>query len=394
MENFNKVWAEINVSNAKHNFFEIKKLLDKKVKLCCVVKADCYGHGAKILAPLFEKWGADYFAVSSVFEGIELRKQGITKPVLILGYTPLPCVKLLCKYDLSQCVYSKEYANLLLLECEKLDAIIKIHLKIDTGMGRLGFVCKNKDFSSLFCLLDILKNKRFVLEGVFSHFACSDLGKKGRKYTLFQRENFLSALNFLKSHDITFPICHLNNSGGIVDYKNCEFNMVRAGIVLYGLLPSKKLLNKFNLKPVMQLKSVISNVKTIKRGDKISYSSKFVAKRTMKVATVSIGYADGFLRSNFKNGYKVLVKNKPCKIVGNVCMDQIMIDVSKTDCNILDEVLIFGNDKNCSADNLAKINKTINYEIVCSVGKRVPRLKRWFAHPFLLYLFYLNFEVA
>lgn len=376
MENFSKTWAEINVDNLKYNFLKIKSMLDKKVKLCCVVKADCYGHSAKIVAPLFEKWGADFFAVSSVFEGIELRNLNVKKPILVLGYTPINCLKLLNEFNISQCVYSKRYADLLLLECKRLNVKIKIHIKIDTGMGRLGFVCKNKNTSSLNCLLEICKNENFILEGLFTHFANADLGKKGEKYTRFQYENFLTTVEFLKSNNVTFPFYHVSNSGGIIDYKNYQFNMVRAGIILYGLLPSSKIINKVELKPVMELKSVICNIKNINRGDKISYSSKFIAKKKMKIATVSVGYADGFWRSNFKNGYKVLVNNSLSKIVGNVCMDQIIIDVSKIECDIGDEVLIFGNHEYCSLNNLAKINDTINYEIVCSVGKRVLRIAK------------------
>ncbi|MBQ7039503.1 MAG: alanine racemase, partial [Clostridia bacterium] len=254
---------------------------------------------------------------------------------------------------------------------------IKIHIKFDSGMGRLGFSCKHgqKDtpelnHAYLACTLSHLET-----EGVFTHFAVADEGEAGKDYTEKQCESFIGAVKWLENMGVKFEIKHAANSAAISDYKNAHLNMVRAGIVLYGENPSDKITNTLGLKPVMSLKAVISQVKLVEKGDSLSYGRTYVAEKQRKIATVPVGYADGFWRSN-ANGGKMAVCGKLVPVVGRVCMDQLMLDVS--DIPEIEEgnlVTIMGNDNGVSvtADDLAKLNNTINYEILCAVGERVPR---------------------
>lgn len=372
-----RTWTEISLNAVEHNYKEIKRKAGN-VKVCCVIKADGYGHGAAELAGEYERLGADFFAVSNIDEGKELRENGITLPIVILGYTPAENAEELSHFNISQAVYSLEYAKMLNQNCKKSACKVKMHLKLDTGMSRIGFMCQEfpRDDYSIEEIKTTCQLDNLLLEGIFTHFCVSDEDKEGKEFTEKQFRNFKIVINKLKENNINPPVIHCSNSGAIEDYPETYCNMVRAGIILYGLSPSPKLKNRLDLIPAMTLKTTIAHIKYIEKDATVSYGRTFKADKKMKIATVPIGYADGYIRKYAKDGY-MLVNGKKAPIVGRVCMDQTMLDVTGIDnVQIGDEVVVFGDGKNGTptADTLAEIADTINYEVVCLVSKRVPRV--------------------
>ena len=345
--------------------------------LCCVIKADGYGHGAVMLAHLYEKLGADWFAVSNIEEAMQLRSAGIKKPVLILGYTPAECAEMLSENNISQAVYSLEYAEALNECAEKAGVKIKIHLKLDTGMSRIGLLCQSRseDNKAVSDGFNICSMPSFETEGVFTHFAVADEGEDGEDFTINQFDNFMYTVKRLEQMGVKFKVRHCANSGAIEDYPQMHLDMVRAGIVLYGLAPSVKIKNPLDLQPVMELKSAVSHTKEIHPGMTVSYGRTYTADKTARLATIPVGYADGYVRSVAKDGY-VLLHGKRAKIRGRICMDQCMVDISDIeDVKIGDAATVFGREKNApSADDIARWIGTINYEVTCIVGKRVARV--------------------
>lgn len=372
-----RTWAEINLDAAADNYKEIRKRTSKSAMLCCVIKADGYGHGAVMLAHLYEKLGADWFAVSNIEEAMQLRSAGIKKPVLILGYTPAECAEMLSKNNISQSVYSLEYAEQLNECAEKAGVKIKIHLKLDTGMSRIGLLCQSRseDNKAVSDGFNICSMPSFETEGVFTHFAVADEGEDGADFTMNQFDNFMYTVKRLEQMGIKFKVRHCANSGAIEDYPQMHLDMVRAGIVLYGLAPSGKIKNPLDLQPVMELKSAVSHTKEIHPGMTVSYGRTYTADKTARLATIPVGYADGYVRSVAKDGY-VLLHGKRAKIRGRICMDQCMVDISDIeDVKIGDAATVFGRDKNApDADDIANWIGTINYEVTCIVGKRVARV--------------------
>ncbi len=370
-----RTWAEINTDNLIHNFGVVKQHLKQDTKVCCVLKADAYGHHAPHIARALLRGGADWFAVSNIEEALQLRSTDISIPILILGYTPPECAEILINNSISQCVHSYEYAKALSREVAKLHGTVKVHIKIDTGMGRIGF-----KYSDNRAFIDEIENACFLkgikAEGIFTHFAISDVLENGRAFTLSQFDKFNKTVNILKNKGINFKYKHCSNSAAIFNYPEFQMNMVRVGIVLYGLSPFGNESRDLNLKPVMTMKTVVSHVKTIHKGDTVSYGCKYTADDDKRIATVPLGYADGFLRSNGNASRFLLINGRKAPIVGTVCMDQLMLDVSDIE-NVCvgDEVTVFGDSAFiCTADDIARANNTINYEIVCSVGKRVPKV--------------------
>lgn len=369
-----RLWTEINLDNLIFNFNSVRASLPCDTRICCVVKANAYGHYAPRVATELEKAGADWFAVSNIEEAMELRNAGITRPVLILGYTPAECAPILAENSISQCVYSLEYARALAAAAVADGKAVSAHIKLDTGMGRIGF-----QYSKDGILDDIINAcalEGINAEGIFTHFAISDCGASGDAFTCGQYEQFINVCNALKARGLAFEYRHCANSAAALDYAEYGLNMARVGIALYGLLPSSRIRNVPTLKPVMSLKTVVSHVKTVEKGATVSYGCEFVADRQMTVATVPMGYADGFSRSNREGGVKLLVHGEKAGIIGRICMDQMMLDVTHIDnVKMGDEVTVFGDEElMLTADDVAAANHTINYEVICSVGKRVPRV--------------------
>lgn len=373
-----RTWAEISLNAIEHNYNVIRNKVADGTKVCCVIKADGYGHGAVELSQIYEKLGADFFAVSNIDEGIEIRKGGSKLPIVILGYTPVSEAKNLAAYNISQAVFSLEYAKELSEKCVEEDCICKMHIKVDSGMSRIGFMCQEfpRDEYSVEEICEACCLPNLEVEGLFTHFCVSDEDAEGREFTNKQYENFIHVRDSLKRRGVDISVVHCSNSGAIEDYPETCCDMVRAGIILYGLAPSPKLADRLDLVPAMTLKTVVAFVKEVQKGATISYGRTFTADRKMKIATVPIGYADGFIRQNAKDGY-MMVNGKKAKIVGRICMDQTMLDVTDIeDVKTGDEVVVFGTGENGepTADSLAENTGTINYETVCLVGKRVPRI--------------------
>ena len=373
-----RTWAEISLNAIEHNYNVIRNKVADDTKVCCVIKADGYGHGAVELSQVYEKLGADFFAVSNIDEGIEIRKSGSKLPIVILGYTPVSEAENLAEYDISQAVFSLEYAKELSEKCVEEDCICKMHIKVDSGMSRIGFMCQEfpRDEYSIEEICEACCLPNLEVEGLFTHFCVSDEDAEGREFTNKQYENSIHVRDSLKKRGVDISVVHCSNSGAIEDYPETCCDMVRAGIILYGLAPSSKLADRLDLVPAMTLKTVVAFVKEVQKGATISYGRTFTADRKMKIATVPIGYADGFIRQNAKDGY-MMVNGKKAKIVGRICMDQTMLDVTDIeDVKTGDEVVVFGTGENGepTADSLAENTGTINYETVCLVGKRVPRI--------------------
>lgn len=373
-----RTWAEISLNAIEHNYNVIRNKVADDTKVCCVIKADGYGHGAVELSQIYEKLGAGFFAVSNIDEGIEIRKSGSKLPIVILGYTPVSEAKNLAAYNISQAVFSLEYAKELSEKCVEEDCICKMHIKVDSGMSRIGFMCQEfpRDEYSIEEICEACCLPNLEVEGLFTHFCVSDEDAEGREFTNKQYENFIHVRDSLKKRGVDISVVHCSNSGAIEDYPETCCDMVRAGIILYGLAPSSKLADRLDLVPAMTLKTVVAFVKEVQKGATISYGRTFTADRKMKIATVPIGYADGFIRQNAKDGY-MTVNGKKAKIVGRICMDQTMLDVTDIeDVKTGDEVVVFGTGENGepTADSLAENTGTINYETVCLVGKRVPRI--------------------
>lgn len=373
-----RTWVEVDLEAIAYNYLEIRKRLPAESKMMCVVKADAYGHGAEFLTKEYESLGADWFAVSNIEEAIQLRDIGVSKPILILGYTPVCEAETLSKFSIAQAVLSEEYAVKLSEAAKLLGKRISVHIKVDSGMSRIGIACQcdSECEQAANCVKKIHELPGLFVEGIFTHFAVSDCGDLGKMQTEAQYTRFTKVVNLLKTSGYDIPLCHCSNSGAILDYSGMRLNMVRAGIILYGLMPSENIANKIRLKPAMQLKTVISQIKTVDKNTAVSYGGTFVTNRKTRIATVPIGYADGYLRC-FSNRAEMLLHGKRVPVIGRVCMDQLMIDVTDVDqaCEG-DCVTVFGNDGDefISVDDLASLADSINYEIICLLGKRVPRI--------------------
>lgn len=373
-----RTWAEIDLDALAQDFAQVREATDKRAMVCCVVKADAYGHGAVRMAKEFETLGADWFAVSNLEEALQLRLSGVEKPILVLGYTPPEEAATLSKHRISQCLYSTEYAQALSHFAVEAGVVVNIHVKIDTGMSRLGFLFQDisRDEATVAQVKAACTLPGLRPEGIFTHFAVSDEGTAGDAFTMRQFGCFKEMIESLAREGITFPVRHCANSAGVFDFPLSHLDMVRAGIVIYGLAPSGALRKKPALQPVLSLKSVVSHVKALQPGATVSYGREFTVEQPMEVATVPVGYADGYPRRLSPGGAAVLIRGKRCPILGRICMDQLMADVTGLGVQVGDVVTLIGRDgtEEVTADELAQKEGTINYEVVCGLSKRVPRV--------------------
>ena len=372
--NYNNLctWAEIDVDALENNFNVLSRYLPEGSLRLAVIKADAYGHGAVFTAKVLEN-KTDYFGVARADEGLELRYNGIEKKILILGYTPSSYYKTVIENGLTATVYSREDAIRLNRFCEELGAVATVHVALDTGMSRIGFDLSD---GSIEDILYICNFKNLKVEGIFSHLANAD-NLSDRSFTELQTERFTDFLGKLEKRGVNIPIKHLHNSAGICSLSP-EFTMSRMGICLYGYRPDAE----FNapgvekLRPVMSLRSQVIHIHEIEEGTPVSYNCTFVSDRKVKVATVCAGYADGFPRMLSGKG-DVLINGKRAKIIGRICMDQFMCDITDIDgVSIGSKVTLFGSDGNesISASEVAANAMTIPYEVICGISKRVPRV--------------------
>ena len=323
------------------------------------------------MAPCLLENGASRLAVAMLTEGIELRNNNITAPIMILGYTPLYLGEDLINYDIEQTIYDLNYAKELSALAKSLNKKAKVHIAIDTGMGRIGFLPNDESFNAIceICALDGLD-----VIGIFTHFSSSD--EQDKEYTQYQFNQIYDFINRLEKQGINIPLKHASNSAAIIDLPNTYLDAVRAGIILYGYYPSNEVKKEnLSIKPALTLKAKIAHVKELESGMYISYNRTFKTSRKSKIATIPIGYADGYIRT-LKHDAKVIVNGQLAPIVGNICMDQFMIDVTDIgDIKAGDEVILLGesNGIKFNADDLAKCMDSINYEVLCLLKKRVPR---------------------
>lgn len=371
-QSYRNTWAEISLDAIKHNTEQYKNYIKKAVKLMAVVKADGYGHGAFPIAKAVLQAGADYLAVALLDEALLLRETGITEPILVLGYTPIRSLKEAILAGVDVTVFSEDVLNEIICQSEQLQKRVSIHLKVDTGMSRIGVQSSEE---ALLLAKKSMASPYIDLKGVFTHFADAD--NEDPSYTMKQYKEFISVISYLDHHHIHIPLKHCCNSAGTMNFPEMHLDMVRVGIGLYGLYPKASLKkHSISLRQVMTLKTKIAALKRVSKSQPISYGCTYAPLRDSCIATLPIGYADGLSR-HLSNRGQFLVNGQKVRVAGRVCMDQTMIDVSDVPaCQRGDEVIIFGGDDQVfqSIDEIASLMGTINYEVVCLIGKRVPRI--------------------
>lgn len=377
-EKYYRVSANIDLDALCSNILNTRKRVCAQTKIMAVIKADGYGHGAVPIAHAFDKLEENgiptvaSYGVAAVEEAVELRRAGITKPILLLGYTAPKMVPTAVKYDLTQTIFQLSMAKTISAEAIRQKRTAKIHIKLDTGMGRLGYAGTKEDVLEV---LQIAKLPNIYVEGLFSHFAMADAADKTSAKT--QLAKFLAFAQILAESGLKLPVKHISNSAGIIDLPEANLDMVRSGISTYGLYPSEEV-SKENMQliPALELKSSISFVKQVQPGFTIGYGSTFAADRSMRIATIPVGYADGYPRS-LSNCGRVLIHGKTARIVGRICMDQFMADVTDIpEARQGDTVTLVGRDgkEYIPVEEPAKLSGSFNYEFVCGISKRVPRI--------------------
>ncbi len=363
---YRPTWAEVNLDNLAYNFNQIKKALAPETKIMVCVKADAYGHGLIPVSKKLVSCGADHLGVASIDEGIKLREAGVRLPILILGLILKKDIEPVFKYKLTSTVCDEEFAYALNNKAKLRGMRINVHIKVDTGMGRIGVLHQNAQD----LVRRIHKLKFINIEGIFTHFAFADMNKE---FTSYQIDLFNRLIQKLNKDGICVPLVHAANSMGVIGYKNSHFNMVRPGLVIYGLYPKKDL--KINLRPVLSLKTNVLYTKRLPKGYGISYGHDYVTKKNTTIVTLPIGYGDGYPRI-LSNCAPVLIGGRRFKISGRICMDQMMVDVGDSKIKVGNEAVLIGSQgKNrITAEELALLCDTIPYEIVCGLGSRVPRV--------------------
>ena len=364
---FRDVCAEIDLNAIRHNLTNIRRHINSNAKLCAVVKANAYGHGAVEVSRIAVECGADFLAVATVDEGLELRRAGFELPILILGLVPLTAAEVVVSNDLTQVVADMPLAEKISAAAVKLAKIAKVHLKVETGMGRIG--ATPDDAVELAKKISRLPNVE--LEGMFSHFADAD--NDDRTFTHKQLKIFTAVAEKIRAEGIALKICHIAESAAALDIPEAHLDMVRSGIITYGLYPAPNVRRTIELRPAMKFVTKIVYLKKIPAGVSIGYGRDFVAQRDSLIATLPVGYADGYIRA-YKNFHVDVSGKGLAPIAGRVCMDQTMIDVTDLpDVKVGDEVILFGSPA-VTIDDVARHLKTINYEVTCLVSARVPRI--------------------
>lgn len=371
--NSKRAWCLVDLNKIKENLTALYKRGFSEANIIAVVKSDGYGHGAVRVSQFIENesmiWG---FAVACGDEAFALRKAGIKKPIMLLGAAFDEEIPELIENDIRLCLYSTDSGKMIDEAAVKLGKKAIVHVKIDTGMGRIGF---SSDERGAFEIQDFYSRGNMEFEGIFTHFARAD--EEDKQFTSVQIERFEEIVNLLETIGISFKYHHCSNSAGIIESLGSDKELIRAGISMYGLYPSDDV-NKdmVKLSPALELRARVSHVKDIEPGTPISYGGTFVSFENMKVATVTIGYGDGYPRGMSGKG-SVIIRGKRAKILGRVCMDQIMVDVTGIpDVKFGDEVVLLGKDvgETITAEEIMQISGRFHYELLCDIGKRIPRI--------------------
>lgn len=372
MRHYHRVVAEIDLDSIVHNYRAIRNYITKKTKICSVIKADAYGHGAIPVARTLSEEGIDVFAVAASQEAVALRKNGIKCPIIVLGYTSEDDYIDMVEYEITQTVFRLDMAQMLSNTAIQLNKKAHVHIKIDTGMGRIGFM-PNKESAEI--IKRISELPMIQIEGIFTHFARAD--EMDQTESLRQLELFKGFITLISEMGIEYRDVHISNSAGLMTLSEADFDMVRVGIAMFGLYPSNEVeQTKLLLKPALTLKSNIILVKELQEGCPISYGGRYVTHKSIKVATIPVGYGDGYPRALSSVG-RVIIRGMEAKILGSVCMDQFMVDVTDIpDVSEGDEVILIGKsgDLEITVEEIAEHLGTINYEVICQLGKRIPRL--------------------
>ena len=367
-----RIYAGIDLDALKYNVDGIKRCKADGAMLMGVVKADAYGHGAKIFAHELDGLGFDWFAVATVDEGIELRKDGIHQPILVLGYSCEEQYPDMVQWDITPTIYSFDMAKAFAAVAAAAGKTAYIHIKIDTGMSRIGFLPEEESIDEIEKIHG-LKNIR--IQGMFTHFACADM--RDKSHVGHQIEKFRRMIDGVKKRGIPVEIFHCSNSASIMELPSEHMNMVRAGIILYGLYPSHEMEEeRLSLKPVMSLYSHVVQVKEVPGGVSVGYGATYVTGRPTRIATIPVGYADGYPRA-LSNRASVLIRGRRAPIIGRICMDQFMVDVTEApEVSIGDVVTLIGTDgeESISVEEISEMAGSFNYEFVCDVARRVPRV--------------------
>ncbi len=367
MEYIGNTWAEVDLTALVNNFHALRQHFGCGRRCFSIVKTDAYGHGAPEVAKALSNAGSEGFSVSSIQEAEQLRQIGIREPILILGYTPPQLAERLALGGIHQCVYSYEYAEALNACAAEAGVCVKIHLKLDTGMGRLGFDCRSAEEAGLMEAKKVLTMAHLEAVGVFTHFATADCDPA---FAQAQSDRFQAAAEALEAEGHAFSYLHSCNSAATVTQMP-QGNAIRPGIVLYGLSPTPEVTLPPEFQPVMRLYSTVSMVKEIADGQSVSYGRAYTARGARKIATVCAGYGDGIPRLLSNQGY-VLINGQKAPIAGKVCMDHFCVDVTGLDVQMGDKVTIFG--PGLPVETVAQWAQTLHYEILCGITKRVPRI--------------------
>ncbi|MBN1623702.1 MAG: alanine racemase [Clostridia bacterium] len=363
-----RAWVEINLDSIANNLMQIKRYLGNEIKINGVIKADGYGHGAIMTAGILCEKGIDMLSVATLDEAVQLRKKKVKVPVLVLGYTGVGRIEEIIKNNIIVTIFDYELAEKLSDEAVSKGSRIRAHIKIDTGMNRIGFHYTDEE-----TILKAYDLKGIDIEGAFTHFSTAD--EKDAVHTNLQYKRFTAILEKLRTNGINPGICHTNNSGGALLHPDKSLDMVRTGLLIYGLYPSDhtKKIDGPNLEAAMTFKARIIKVKDIEAGEPISYGNSFTTTKKTRIATISCGYADGYSRV-LSGKAKVIINGEEAPVVGNICMDMCMADITGIEGTIKtgDEVIMFNN--RITVDDIAAMMGTINYEIICRIGMRVPKV--------------------
>ena len=365
-------YARIDLDSIVHNINEVKKRITPDVKICAVIKADAYGHGAVEVGTALRN-SVDFYGVATIEEAVELRDAGLMLPILILGYTLHDKYPDVVKYDVSQTIYNYEDALALSKEAIAQGKKARVHIALDTGMTRIGYMPVAENVTEVKRIKELTG---ITLEGLFTHMSCADMTDKSN--TRMQMERYDHFVEMLDEAGIDIPIKHLANSAEIEDFEDHRYDMVRSGIITYGLYPSEEVIKRnLDLKPALSWYAHVAHVKTVPAGVGVSYGATYVTKKDTRIATITCGYADGYPRSLSNKGY-VLIHGTRCPIIGRVCMDQFMVDIGdvKDEVKVEDVVTLIGTDGNehISVEEIADLAGSFNYEFVCDISKRVKRV--------------------
>lgn len=372
MEKYIRCFVRIDLDAIRHNVREVRRRVAEGTKIMAVVKADAYGHGAVRVAQALSDL-ADCYATATLPEAVELRENGIAQPILVLGYVSPREHETMVHYDIAQTVYRVEDAVTLSETAGRLGRKGRMHIAVDTGMTRIGFQVEEEEADRI---AQIAALAHISVDGIFSHFSCAD--QFDQSFTRGQLAQFDRMLAMLKRRGVEIPLKHIGNSAGLMELENAHYDMVRSGIVTYGLYPSEEVhRERLRLRPALEWKAHVIHVKEVPAGRSVSYGATYVTERRMRIATVSVGYADGYPRSLSSKG-SVLIRGQRAPILGRVCMDQMMVDVSAIPgVQVEDVATLIGRDgaEEISAEELSQLAGSFNYEQVCRIdGKRVPRI--------------------